>query len=266
MTKISVVVPIYKKLEQFDQVLRHNLPLLKDAQIILVNDDPTTTFPRDFPQSSTLPPSIVWINNQSNLGFAPTVNNGVRQATGDLILLLNTDVTLLDQSWYQAVPHFAQDKSLFAISFAQRENTGKIVGRNELYFRRGLFHHRALPFEQNQKNAKQELLSTAWAEYGSANFRKSMWDTLNGLDERYAPFYWEDVDLSYRAKKKQWLVQFDPNILVKHNHESTTRSFYDQSDITKIAFRNQVYFTKKFASVWQLIHFSLFDVKRKLLG
>ncbi|PJE58197.1 MAG: glycosyltransferase family 2 protein, partial [Candidatus Portnoybacteria bacterium CG10_big_fil_rev_8_21_14_0_10_36_7] len=49
--------------------------------------------------------------------------------------------------------------------------------------------------------------------------------SLNGFDELYSPFYWEDIDLSYRAWKTGYTVLFDPQVLVEHHHETTIRTF-----------------------------------------
>ena len=38
--KITVVIPVYKKTEEFIDNLRNNLPYLTDCVVVVVNDDP----------------------------------------------------------------------------------------------------------------------------------------------------------------------------------------------------------------------------------
>ena len=61
----------------------------------------------------------------------------------------------------------------------------------------------------------------------------------------FNPFYWEDIDLSYRAWKSGYQILYDPNIKVKHQHESTIGKYFDKNNVAKIAFRNQIIFQWK---------------------
>jgi GT2 family glycosyltransferase len=198
------------------------------------------------------------MNNSENFGFSRSVNIAASKAKGEYLLLLNSDVKLLDDSWKRVIPEFVHDGNLFAVGFAQKEKDGDIVGRNELYFRGGLFHHRGLSSQVTLGTRDSGLLPTAWAEGGSTLLRKSMWDELRGFDEAYSPFYWEDVDLSYRAKLRGWNVCFSPDIIVEHHHESSTVAQFGKPKIMEIAFRNQLYFTSKFARGLKRIEYLFF--------
>lgn len=259
MNTVSVVIPVYKNLDEFVHNLSVNIPFFDQAEIIIVNDDPESSFPSSLALSQSMSRHIKWINHSANEGFSRSVNDGVRQASGDYVLLLNSGVQLKDSSWINLIQEFEGDHNLFAVGFAQEEKDGVIVGRNELYFKNGLFHHRGLA-AQLSNTEKTELLPTAWAECGAALFRKAMWDALGGLDEQYSPFYWEDVDISYRATQKGWSVRFAPQVVVKHNHESTTGTYF-KDQISTVAYRNQLYFTQKCASGIQRISFACYKLK-----
>ncbi len=258
MPSISVIIPVYKKLNEFSQYLQHNIQFFEDCEIIIVNDDPQAHLPKDIPTIDFADLKVIWINHQENQGFGRSVNDGITKATGECLLLLNTDVKLLDDSWRTVLPEFLKNSNLFAVGLAQKEKDGHIVGRNEIYFQKGLYHHRGLPSNSKFEILNSHLLSTGWAEGGSALIRKSMWDKLNGFDEAYSPFYWEDVDLSYRAKQRGWQVYFAPGIVVEHHHESTIGTEYEKSKITEIAFRNQLHFTSKFARGFQRTEYYIF--------
>ena len=100
--------------------------------------------------------------------------------------------------------------------------------------------------------------NTLWVSGGSGAFRKSIWDKLGGLNELYNPFYWEDIDIAYRALKSGYILVFEPKSVVVHEHaKGAIQSHYTPYDIKKIAYRNQFMF------VWinatdlylQFIHF-----------
>lgn len=255
---ISVVIPVYKQTEQFLANLKVNSTFLKNVEIIVVNDDPTTsiaTHLKEFDQ-------VILIEHNENKGFGPTVNDGVKKAKGNFILLLNSDVLLQDNSYKKAIDAFT-DPSVFAVSFAQKEQNGEIVGKNRIYWKNGFILH--------SKAADLTSGINAWAEGGSCMIDKKKFEKLKGFDDVYSPFYWEDIDLSYRAWKKGYTVQFDADIVVQHHHETTIGSLFKKKQIQQIAYRNQLLFHWKNITDTNLIfsfilHLHLFILKSIVKG
>ncbi|MBP7967295.1 glycosyltransferase family 2 protein [Candidatus Woesebacteria bacterium] len=230
---ISVIIPTYKKTDMFMANLEHNLPYLKNTQIIVVNDDPHLSIA----QSLSRWPEIILIENSTNLGFAGAVNKGIEHVNNSYVMLLNTDVKLNDTSYTTALSHFSRQPNIFAISFAQIEKNGETVGKNRIFWKNGFFQHgRATDLVFGE---------TGWAEGGSCIIDVKKYREIGGFDSIYSPFYWEDIDLSYRAWKQGYRVLFDPSILVEHHHESTIKSFFSSMFITSIAYRNQLLFIWK---------------------
>ena len=65
------------------------------------------------------------------------------------------------------------------------------------------------------------------------------------MDEKlFAPFYWEDIDLSYRAQKRGYTVLWEPRARVDHIHESTI-SKLSPKYTERIRERNQLVFIWK---------------------
>ncbi len=244
---ISVIIPTYKNRSVFLANLHHNLQYIADCEIIVVNDNPQSSLASELKKI----PKIKLIENKTNIGFAKSVNTGLAKACGEFILLLNDDVLLLDDSYRNALVHFKKDRSLFAVGFAQKEKSGTIVGKNRLFWKNGLIFH--------EKAKKMDAGYTAWAEGGSSIFYKTILEELGGFGEIYSPFYWEDIDLSYRAWKRGYHIIFDPTIVVSHQHESTIGKYFTKVQIEKIAFRNQFYFIWKNITDTKLLfeHFGL---------
>ncbi len=230
---LSVVIPVYKKTDDFVANLKHNLPHLNGYEIIVVNDDPTASI-RDVMK----PFPVRLIENKTNLGFAGAVNEGIRACTMPYIFLLNSDVLLSNADVEKTLKKFEKDDRLFAVALAQKEADGSIVGKNELYWSHGLLNHRrALDLTPGENG---------WAEGGSSVFRRDLLQQLSGFDPIFKPFYWEDIELSYRAKKHGYKIVFDPAIVVLHHHESTIGTFWSRRAIDVIATRNQILTSWKF--------------------
>jgi len=233
---ISIIIPVYKNYQMFYKYLEINKKYFDGCEVIIMNDYPEENITK---QVKKIYPLAITVNNNKNLGFAGNVNRGVLKATKNYIFLINSDVVLKDDSFIKALEYFKKDQKLFAVGFAQIEKDGKIVGSNRGYFNNGLINHSSLSSDI------YHLTSNFWAEGGSSIFRKKLFVDLGLLDELYNPFYWEDIDLSYRAWKAGYKVLFDRNITVEHHHESTIGKYFDKSKVLKIAFRNQLIFLWK---------------------
>jgi GT2 family glycosyltransferase len=116
---------------------------------------------------------------------------------------------------------------------------GKTVlrGRGVGKWQRGFLMH---------QKGKNDKTTTLWVNGGSGAFRKSMWDKLGGLDLLYNPFYWEDIDLSYRALKAGYKLVFEPRSRVIHEHEKgAIKTKFKSGQVRRIAYRNQFTFIWK---------------------
>ncbi len=230
---ISVVIPTYKKVSELIVNLKHNLPHLAGCEVIVVNDDPQTDLnllKKTFPQ-------IKILTNHKNLGFAGAVNRGIEASTGRYVFLLNSDVRLNNDQFKEAVGLFKKNDKLFAVAFAQKEKDGSLVAKNRLRFSSGHFSHsKALDVTSGP---------TAWAEGGSSIFDRQKLVSVGLFNEIFAPFYWEDIDLSYRAWKMGYEVIFDSSVVVEHHHESTIGNFYSKQKIETVSYRNSFLFTWK---------------------
>lgn len=230
---ISVIIPVYKNKELFLENLRHNLPYLNDCEIIIVNDNPTESLKKDLEEFK----KTVLIENTKNLGFGESINCGAKKAQGKYLMLLNSDVRLLSNNYQLAINNFKNNPSLFSVTFAQKEKDGAIVGKNRIFWQKGLIYH--------TKASNLSYGVNAWAEGGSCLIDKEKFDKLGGFDKIYFPFYWEDIDLSYRAWQMNYQVIFEPRILVEHHHESTIAKYFSKDEILTISFCNQFLFIWK---------------------
>lgn len=192
--------------------------------------------------------SLVIVANNQNVRFGQAANRGVQVSQHPYVLLLNSDVKPLPGLVEALLPHF-QNESVFGVgcfeiegSSDQKERWG---GKNKLWFSRGMFmHSRASEFTSGP---------TAWVSGGSGMFNKTKWQELGGFDAAYYPAYWEDIDLSFRARKKGWLVLFEEQAKVEHHHETTNVDVFGQAKINAMSWKNSNVFVWKNASVAQLL-------------
>lgn len=265
MSTVSVVIPNFNGQALLEQHLPAVLRSMRNGDELVIVDDCSTdeswewlrkTFtsnPEELERfdglvehgswsQGTKKGAVLLLQNRQNLRFAMTCNAGVEQASHELVFLLNSDVAPYPQTVQTLADHFASDQ-VFAVGCLEHErNSGKdeIGGKNTLTFGRGMFaHQRAESFESGE---------TAWASGGSAMFDRQKWLDLGGFDPDYFPAYWEDVDLSYRAKQRGWKVLFDAKAEVDHNHESTNTAAFGQKKMTKMSWQHAQTFVAKNAN------------------
>lgn len=175
---------------------------------------------------------------RSDGGFSKNVNRGVQVATGDILVLLNSDVVPYKGFLAPLLAHFS-DSNVFAVGcMDESKENGQTVlrGRGVGTWKKGFLQHSAGALDKN---------TTLWVSCGSGAFRKSLWDKLGGLNELYNPFYWEDIDISYRAQKVGYTVVFEKKSRVIHEHsKGAIQSNYKPYNVQKIVYRNQ------FSFVW----------------
>jgi O-antigen biosynthesis protein len=244
---ISVIIPNYNGQE----LLKKNLPkvfeAVGDAEVIIIDDASTDGSLKVLDGFKS---KIKIIKSDKNLGFSLSVNKGVSVARGEIVVLLNTDVAPEKTFLEPLIAHF-KNSDVFAVGCMDKSiEDGKIIlrGRGVGEWKKGfLVHSRG---EINRTN-------TLWVNGGSGAFRKDIWQRLGGFDELYSPFYWEDIDLSYRALKSGYKIVFEPKSIVVHEHEKgAIKSVYSDSAVKRVAYRNQFIFAWKNATDLnlQLLH------------
>lgn len=244
---ISVVIPNYnggRLLSDLPKILKILETYSHGEKELIIADDASKDkslkflkiFAKDNNRSSV---KILLLENVSgkNKGFAINVNKGVAKASGEIIILLNTDVVPHSDFLTYLLPHF-KSENVFAVGCLDESmENGNIIlrGRGVGSWQRGFLIHSRGDIHSS---------STLWVSCGSGAFRKSIWDKLGGLNELYSPFYWEDIDLSYRAQKAGYAVMFEGKSIVRHEHETgSIKKNYSIWQVKKIAYRNQFYFT-----------------------
>ena len=233
---LSVIIPNYNG----EELLKKNLPkvlLAVGAVETIVVDDASTD--ESLTVLDNFKDKIKVIKNEENLGFSSTVNKGVRAAKGDIVILLNTDVVPEKEFLTPLLSNF-KDEKVFAVGCMDKSvENGKTIlrGRGIGAWKRGFMVH---------SRGEVNKTDTLWVSGGSGAFRKSIWDKLGGFNQLYNPFYWEDIDLSYRALKSGYKIIFEPKSIVIHEHEKgAIKNTYSDFKVKTIAYRNQFIFVWK---------------------
>jgi GT2 family glycosyltransferase len=231
---VSIIIPNYNGRDLLEKNIPYVIGALKNkdnhiAEVIVVDDaskDGSVEYLKDnFPEISI-------IKHRINRGFSTSVNTGARMAKGKLLVLLNNDVTPAENFLKSTIRLF-DNSNLFAVSLHEK-GYGYAVGK----FENGFIVHEPAGEDKG-------VHETFWASGGSAVFKRSLWMKLGGFDSKlYSPYYWEDLDISYRARKRGYSILWNSESNVVHEHESTTIKFSKRKR-ARVQERNQLIFIWK---------------------
>lgn len=224
--KIDVIIPSFNA----RYLLEKNLPyLMKHTEnlgklIIIDNgseDDTVAWLNENYPET-------IIVRNNTNLGYTVPVNQGIEKSDSEFFILMNNDVRP-NQGYLSASTPYFSDPDVFAVTFNEEGSSWPDMSwaKGKMQFTRG--------------EDKSKPVLSGWASGGSAIFRRSIWNELGGLDEIYAPFYWEDIDVGFRAWRSGYKIIWEPKASVNHEHESTAKKL-NPKYLSLIKQRNELLF------------------------
>jgi len=233
---VSVVLPNWNGAH----LLARNLPAVMKAAPaaqIIVADDASSDGSVDLLKKKF--PAVILVENTQQQGFAGNVNSGVAKATGDIVVLLNTDVRPNEDFLMPLLAHFSDPKIAAVGCLEESHEKDGIIkrGRGLARWEKGFFIH---------SRGEVNKTDTAWVSGGSSAYRRSVWVELGGMDTVYNPFYWEDIDLSYQMLKSGYKIKFEPKSVVGHFHEEgNIKTSFSPAEVKRIVYRNQFIFLWK---------------------
>jgi hypothetical protein len=174
-------------------------------------------------------PLIKVIRSEKNLGFARACNLAALSAQGEFLLLLNSDARLEPDALPRAVEYMRAHPDC-AVAGAQllnpdgsRQNSianfptlaTELLNKSLL---RRLFPRR-FPGKERVMDTPTRVETVVGA---FMLIRKSAWEALSGLDERFF-FFFEETDFCLRVRQRGWNAFHLPAVRVWHGQGQTAK-------------------------------------------
>ena len=208
---LSIVIVSYNTRDLLDECLASIARHCNDAEVIVVDNDSRDDSVEMVRQNY---PSVKLIDARANLGFAGANNRGIQEATGDFVLLLNSDTILEDDSLQRCVAWMEKNPKLGAIS-------PSLIGMDDNPQR--AYH--AFPslkkrftqaFVRNREIKLPEPDSSGWLAGTALMIRREALEQIGGgLDGDYW-MYWEDADTSAHLLSLGWEVEEYTDAHIRH--------------------------------------------------
>jgi GT2 family glycosyltransferase len=217
--ELSVVIPVYGEvkrlfrcLDAVHAALAHGFE--STSEVVVADDDSPGDLVARLRQHY---PDVRVIEGARRLGFAGNANRGVAAARGRILCLLNDDMYVELEYFSDCLKAF-EARELFAVCGMILEPRDGNAGLKHLELSaRGS----RVVFARATDEASRVPAWIPYANGGGSFFRASTFAELGGFATDFAPYYWEDTDLGYRAWKRGYAIRYDPRFVLTHDHQAT---------------------------------------------
>jgi len=193
--KVSIIVIAHNRLDMTKDCLSSIRSCTKNYELIFV-DNGSTDGTQEWVKLNF--PEAKLILNEKNQGIPKARNQGIRESTGDLIVMIDNDC-VVNQGWLE--------------DLSAPIKKGASVTGIEAWF----VGHDHMP------TAKAFSFASNFGYLGGAccMFKREVFEDVGLLDEGFSPAYYEDVDICMRAKKVGHILVHVPTPKIKHREHAT---------------------------------------------
>ncbi|HMG37363.1 MAG TPA: glycosyltransferase [Blastocatellia bacterium] len=198
-------------------------------------------------------PSLRVVVRDRNEGFGAACNTGVLASSYRLILLLNNDVEVAGDAIGKLVENF-RDRSIFAAHckvIDMRTGVECGIGKRGSFSRGFIRVHDSWAPPPGSTGPGRDYFSM-FAGGGSSMIDREKFLEVGGFESLLNPFYWEDVELSYKAWKRGYRVLYEPRSTARHSISSTIRKL-DQRKVRVIEQRNRLLYHWIHLHDWRML-------------
>jgi GT2 family glycosyltransferase len=267
MKPVSIIIPNWNGAD----LLRVYLASVLDAknqyggevEVVVVDDASTDASVKVLQEEF---PDIKIVAHKYNRGFGKACWSGAQTARSSILILLNSDVKVAPD-FIGPLVDCLNDPTVFAASPLIFNDRGELsnVTISIPYFRRGKIRYRSF--------APQPLLNdpaplphpwyTLFPIGAAFAVNRARFIEMQGFDDLFHPFYYEDTDLGFRAWRRGWKCIVVPQARVTHYHTGTIARSFKQLKVSAIRKRNRLlYLWKNLTSTPLLRQHILFQLLR----
>src|SRR5262245_48648946 len=241
--RVSVIIPSSTRLGLLHACLRSLArfgPTSIPYETIVVLNEATPEAEARLRETAT---GIQVVSSPVNLGLAGAGNRGRALAGGELLILLHDDAEI-EPGWMEALVETADAHSeAGAIGCRVLYPDGRLQWAGGILWRTG---SSSFPWvgEAPAATAFDRLRAVDFCGTSSLLVRAALWDCIGGLDERFYPVYYVDIDLAMAMRKLGFTVLNQPNSCIRHHLAASSHPDFKEFLLQ----RNGLLFVKKWGA------------------
>lgn len=214
----------------------------KDWEVLVVDNASTDGSPNIVARRF---PSVKFVRNSENLGFAKANNQGLGLSRGEFVLFLNPDAVANPGSLSLLLEELRRDPGLGAVGPALffDENAYQVSFGGKVTFFREMARKSVLnAWRKGRLRRLRRRRPVAWVSGACLMAGRRILQSIGGFDEKFF-LYFEDIDLCYRIRTQGLRVIFLPEAQVFHAGGASTAGvpYFSRLEYRK----SQLYFYEK---------------------
>ena len=209
---------------------------------LIIVDNGSSDGSRDYIKNYSFNFPVNLIENSENLGFAPAVNQAIRQSKYDYIFSINNDTEIKKGSIKALIDLITSSEDIFSVQakMLQYDNKELIDDVGDEY---NLLAWTKKTGENHKSSDYVEVKDIFSSCAGAAMYKKSVLNEIGMFDDNFFA-YMEDVDLAIRSRIYGYRNLLCPQAIVYHIGSATSGSRHNDFKV-KLAARNNVWVVYK---------------------
>ena len=181
-----------------------------------------------------------------NRGFAAATNCGVALSRGDVLVLLNNDTIVPGDSLERLIAHLSDPQ--IGVAGAVTNRAGNEAEIDASYRTSGDLDRFA---DRHGRSHRGESFDIRTATMFCVALRRSVWDGVGPLDERFEVGLFEDDDYSMRVRQAGYRVVCAEDAFVHHFGQASIGQLAATGDFGALFHANRARWEAKWGGAWQ---------------
>lgn len=203
----------------------------QEIEIIIIDNnssDDTSKLINEFIVLSKI--KIKYIHRERSFSLPENRNLAVKNANGNIIVLIDSDVEFIDLNFFDTVKSIFYDNSVFILSpliIGRRDGLTQSLGLSRLFKMPYIFKFNFpnMKPEYVEKVTKNEIINIDMIHGACFIFRKSLLGKIGYFDEFMEPYNFDEMDFCIRASMNGFKLVATSKLKIIHYGGGTTNNF-----------------------------------------
>lgn len=227
MIKTSIIIPVWNQLEMTKKCIDSINACTKDFEIIVVDNGSNPAY--------SGPEKI--IRNETNLGFPVAVNQGIKCAEGENIVILNND-TLVSPDWLERMEVHLKNYDI--VGPVSKNVSGAQQIEAPMFRNLESFNDFANILYSKNKGQSEPFHRLV---FFCVLIKGSVIDKIGMLDEQFSPGNFEDDDFCLRAIESGFKLGIAKDVFIHHfgsiTHKALNLDYQKLLEVNKAKFESK---------------------------